>query len=327
MNGSAAIFAYLFRVQGEAGIPPTESRSPDGHRRYRAVPFAVAPVGRTLLAPPPLDIWPLFTWSDRCPAGERVAPPTGLTLRFFGDVSYDAMRVDAWGDGAEQETQRYAGDLISWIRHLTAQPWVGDAELYTEVPLRHTFAVDGAGGALASPYANARGVVPHAPARPLTAGIFAEACGAAASRQEPPLHWALWFDGQNHRARGATREAVMAFTLSLEVARNSFYPRFAATNNRPGLGAVLRAPFADTDLLNHLSGALESVVHRSLERERPDLWPDVKSLYVARHHVAHGRPPLVKRANGVAPVDDTQLIAWTKAVFETLKWIEALPSA
>lgn len=276
---------------------------------------------------PPVDTWPGFGWSPTAPPQERILPPTDITARFFGSTAYDALRIDVWGPDAEAELHSFAPRLLAWLRHLCAQPWIGDVDAYTESNLKHTFTIDAGGLALATPFANMRVMTPDATARPLTAGLFQQATALAASGSEPPQHWTQWFDAQNLRARGQSGAAIMALALSVEIARNSTYPRFAKTANRPHLGTVLLSPFDGTDLLSHLSTALDKTIHRSLERERPDLWSDIKALYVARHHTAHGRSPITRSLGSIRPVSDDDLKAWTHAVHSTLLWIEALPPA
>lgn len=326
MHGLSAIYSFPFRVHGNAGLLGVEHKHTDDGSRYRVALFHNTPSDKPLRLCPPIQTWPNFAWSSAAPASEQILPPSDLCIRFYEDV-YDAMRVDVWALDPDKAVQRFSHGLVAWLRHLTMQSWIGDVESQSETSLKFSFSIDATGGALKSPFTNMGFTTPNELSRPASIEILAEACRRAAAGDEVPAHWALWLDAQNYRSRGQVVPGTIAFALSLEVARNTLFPRFAKTESKPGLGAVLRPPFDGTDLLRHLSTALDTAIGRSFQRELPEHWDDVKALYTARHHAAHGRSPLYRRPAGLHRVADEDLHTWTTAVRGTLQWMESLPTA
>jgi hypothetical protein len=155
--------------------------------------------------------------------------------------------------------------------------------------------------------------------------IFREAFRHALEGDGPPIYWMIWQDASMYHSMNRTKETVLALALSLEVARHTVFLRFAPTKTKSGLGQVLASPFdKDDDLLKHLSGTLEKIHSRNLERENPKVWSSIKQLYTARHHVAHGRPPVFSTLSGLKNVGDQNLFTWLDDVRTTLQWIESL---
>jgi len=242
-----------------------------------------------------------------------------------GGHAFDAVRIDFWGPDPHAYALRFEPAFLAWIRHLTGQDWVGVYEAHTDSRLKYGFDIDEEGRALPPITAllkgiRAQGVHVH----PLNASLFQEAFYRSLREENPPLYWTLWQDASVYLAMNRTREIILTLVLSLEVARHVVFPHFARTKAEPGLGAVLMAPFDGTDLLKHLSSALEKVRNRNLQKEEPKIWQSIKSLYIARHHVAHGRPPVFSTLSGLQSVDDQNLVTWWNDVRSALLWIESL---
>jgi hypothetical protein len=160
--------------------------------------------------------------------------------------------------------------------------------------------------------------------RPLTPELWKSAFEYTLLGQAPPFYWMIWQDAGVHRAAGRVRESSLSLALSLEVARDTLFPRFAKTRSKSGVGAVLSSPFDGTDLLRHLSSNLKDVRGRNLQTEEPRLWMEIKDLYVARHRIAHGREAMIRSPNGARPVNDEDLLRWKNVVQECLLWMETL---
>ena len=175
--------------------------------------------------------------------------------------------------------------------------------------------------ALETPYCNSSFLTPSAWARPIDASVFQHAFSAALGETEPPLYWILFLDAQNDSARGAFPSAILGLALSIEVARDTCFPAFARTEVKPDVGEVLKAPFDGTDLLRHLSSALERVRGRSLKREDPARWLCLKELYTARHHIAHGKPPVFRTPQGLRRSTGDDYARWLDATFHILTWL------
>ena len=104
-------------------------------------------------------------------------------------------------------------------------------------------------------------------------------------------------------------------------------PKEASSPEVDALGEVLKARFDDTDLLAHLAPRLEPLIGRSLSREEPNTYRAIRDLYVARYHVAHGRPAIVRDSGTVRRATDKDVKGWHRSSLGALKWIESLAAA
>lgn len=325
MSGLSRIFSFPFRIYGAPFLPALSGIAADRQHQVRIYPpFLVRVAGMPLSPDVPFDRWPGFQWSSTAPEHERIPPPQIAPRPGLGPRVYDSLRVDFWGPDAHNFGLRFEPMFLSWLRLLTGQEWIGEYEPHTDTHVKYEFAIDSEGSASGAPYGLGRAITPSAHMRPLAEDIWRSAFANSLQNEPPPVYWMLWQDAAVHRAADHIREACLALTLSLEVARDSLFPKFASTRNRPGVGAVLTSPFDGTDLLEHLAGALQKVHNRNLKVEEPATWGEIKQLYVARHHVAHGREPIVRDSEKSRLAEDADLIRWMQAVRRTLLWMETL---
>ena len=354
VNGRSAIYGFPFRIYSEPFLSACEVVSSGRGFRYRVHrPFVVRPAGSPLSPEVPFEKWPAFEWNATVPERDRIGPPSGITATpdtrsdemlfnwspatpsagpqprpVGGDVrqpirAYDALRVDVWGGTAEIEVERFVVALLDWMRRLTFQPWIGDYQAMGDSAVKATFEIDADGRAIVSPYA--RGAFFIWPeAQPLSGVSFQEAVYRASRGEEVEQYWRLYFDAINYLGRRRTNETVLALTLSLEIARNTIYPKFAPSKVKSGLGAVLVKPFDDTDLLAHLSTRLGAYRMRNLATEDSATFRHVNGLYTARHHVAHGKPAIVMTSKGAEAPSNKTLMDWAAATRKTLEWMESL---
>ncbi len=257
-------------------------------------------------------------------ADQRLIPPTDIGSRFVGERQYDALRIDVWGPDAESELVAFAKRLLAWLRHLSAQPWIGAIDSHTDYTLKHHFGIDRHGDAIESPFAVAHVTTPEAATTSITSAIWTDAFTRACGGAEVPLYWGLFYDAQNSHARDDLRGAVLSMALALEVARDINFQRFTASEFVEGIGLVLKAPFDDTDLLKHLSSRLKKIYGRDLRVERPVIWKRVREIYIARHHVAHGREAVYPTGAGLRKLTPEVYREWPPAVRSALLWIENL---
>jgi len=233
--------------------------------------------------------------------------------------------VDIWNKvDPTSASFQFLRRLLAWCRHRTEQAWIGVYEPHTDPVVQASFAIDTESSALSTPwrYGVTGGTTPNM--RPLSSELWQQAFAAAMRGESPPTYWSLFHDASIHRAEYRSDLAVLAFALSLEVARDTLFEKFAPTKVRQGLGTVLAGPFQGTDVKAHLSHVLDKVRKRSLEREEPQTWLLIDQLWVARHHVAHGRPPVYQTSKGLKRVGDDDLGRWYAAVRNTLQWMENL---
>lgn len=329
MTGSGRIYSFPFCIYGIDGFQALEGTSGDRRFRIRVHPPFEAREGGTRLSPAvPFEMWPSFAWSPESHPEDRLAPPTlGIGLPGLGNRAYDAMRLDVWGDAdaAHEYVLGFVPAFLAWVRHLSGQEWIGEFEPHNDTWIKAAFRIDESGDALDAPYALGVSITPSAYARAVTFPIWRESFSRALSAQSVPVFWSVYQDARVFQVQGKLRETVLALALSLETCRDSVFPRFAKTRSRPGLGAVLAKPFEGTDLLVHVTTALEQVRGRNLRREHAQLYAEVDRLYIARHHVAHGRNPLTRSAAGkMHKVEEADVRGWQDGVYGVIRWMEEL---
>ena len=318
-KGLAAILSFPFRIYSEPVLPTIECEGSSDFRYRVYRPFRIRDKGTPLSPTVPIERWPGFEWNPSVPPDLRMNPPADLTTQPMGPRAHDAMRFDVYGDEAVVEKQLgiFAGRLLSWIRVLTGQPWIDEFEFQTDPTIKNTFPVDDEGRAVETPHAHGKVTTPDGNMRPLDAAIWQDAITRAATGDETPLRWLVFLDAYNARAQSKNDLAILHLSLSIEIARDSVLDVLVP----PSAGA---SPFRGTNLLAHLSTDLFRWKGRDLETERPELWTALNSIYDARHHVAHGKPPIVVDRGEVRPVTEEDIRAWIGAARAILNWIEAM---
>lgn len=270
--------------------------------------------------------WPRFAWNPGLDPSERLLPPTKGSVQPASDEFFDALRIDVRGPRAEDVLNGYVPDFLGWVRQLSRQPWIGEYEPQTDVTKKYSFRCDAEGRAIDSPWALGKAATFANWMRLISPGIWREAVTRAAEGITPDPYWSLFLDAQIARAVYKTSSALLSLALALEVARDQHFTRFARTETKDGVGEILGEPFSDTDLLKHLSTRLQEAHpnNRTLKEEHPPLWTHVESVYVARHHIAHGGPAVVLGDEGVRPATDADIKEISDSVHDVLVWIENL---
>lgn len=329
-SGFAQVYSFPFRVYASEPLGKVDVRSPDKRHRFRVhPPLLVREDGPPASPDPPLEKWPDFRRAKGAAWPFKGDELTNIQINpLSGTEPFDAIRVDAWGSTAEKELNGFVNILLEAMRLNTHQAWIGTVEVHTDPNIKYAFPIDVSGGAVEPPMPYGKRCALPPAIRPLSADLWEEAIRYAAAKGEPPTHWSTYLDANIYRALGRTGSAVLALALSMEVARDTVFPRFAPTEEKHGVGEVLADPFqGTTDLLKHLSSLLEEAHPdgRNLKKENADLASDVYKLYVARHHIAHGGKPMYpEEERGMIPVESNTLAKWTESVHHVLVWMDAL---
>jgi hypothetical protein len=328
MSGTSVIYGFPFRVYGEPNLPVLDGQIVGGGRVRIHRPFCIRKNGMPLSPDVPHQLWPGFNWSLSTPNSKRSLPVRGVSVgpSYSPNHSFfDGLRIDAWGQDASKTAYEFLPLFARWMRFLTRQPWVGNFEFHTDFLAKYEFAIDGSGYAVDSIFARARATTPMAQARPLNAQLYREAFESALAGKLTPSYWEQWLDAALFVGMDRPRDAALGFALALELARDVIFPRFAATKMRANIGPVLASPFDDTDLLKHLSSALDATIGRSLERELPAVFGKIRTLYIVRHKIAHGKSAAEITAATGEPIGEDRLREWNDAAYTALMWMEKLP--
>lgn len=146
----------------------------------------------------------------------------------------------------------------------------------------------------------------------------------AVSGQEVPVYSNLFFDSINAAASRDYGRAIMNVAMALESCRDQNFSRMHPSTNVEGRGPQLEVPFDHTDLLKHLSMDARETFGRDFSAEHPDEWQLLRDLYVARHHVAHGKMPVFPTPMGLRTVNKDSFAPILLAAGVGLHWMETL---
>jgi hypothetical protein len=318
----ASILSFPFRVYGESFLPKLEAETQDCAHRVRVYPpWRSREKGSPISPLVPFTSWASFSWHPSVPPELRLAPPADIHLQPFGDRAYDSMRIDAYGDDAEAWTHDFALRFLSWLRHLTYQSWIGRVEADTDPLIKAGFPISPDGSATERPYAFGVGVTSDGNRHALTSPEWRRAFDRSVAGLDPPTHWALWMDAENDYMQGHLNETVLLTALAAEVARDTLLAPLTPSARATVAGPRLGPPFQGTDLLQHLSDNLEVIKGHNLQKARPDVYATIDSLYVARHHVAHGKRPIVREPRGTRLATMADAESWLSAGREVLVWL------
>lgn len=323
-SGYSQIYAFPFRIYGESHDSPLIGTATSGHKVRLYPLFQVRPDGVALIPHVPKDLWPEFEWSPACEMEERLPPPTSLAPAPALGKRLDGMRLDVYGAEAEGYSSDFKRRFLAGLRLQSGQSWIGEYEPHCEADLKHSFAVDQEGLAVGAPYTYGKAMTASHYMRPVTPELCERAFLLALTNTEPPSYWMAFHDAGVEWGYGKYPEVVLQLVLALEMARDTIFSFFAPTRERPGVGFILDKPFEGTDLLAHLGKRLEKFCNRSLEREVPQLWEVVRSLYVVRHHVAHGKPAAYRVGREWRSVGEAEVRLWMPGVYQVLMWMGSL---
>lgn len=327
-SDQALILSFPYRIYGEPFLPVLEGVAPDGNHRIRVhPPFRSAKSGSPVSPEVPFENWTSFAWHPDLHSSRRLRPPSNLSVSSLGSRAYDSIRLDCWGPDGQVVGLAFFRLLIEWIRHVTSQAWVGRVETQADSPIKGSFSIDLEGRAVDTPFAHGRNVGRRGTPQPLDADLWRRAFHLAQAGTLPPAHWSLLFDAENAVARDQIGEAVLALALALEVGRDITVSRIA-----PNLviqtvtGLRLRAPFAGTDVLAHLDTGFKRIVGTSLADSNALAWAGVRSIYIARGNVAHGRDAVVTEGSLTRPASSLDVLSWLPSAKAVLQWLDALSS-
>ena len=326
--GYSGIFHFPYRINAQEGLREHEAVGRD--YRYRVyAPFLVRRTGSPVTDDVPANLWPEFRWHDSVPdamRGEQAPPPD---CRYNTDVGpaiwYDGLRVDVWGADALNRVSPFVLSFVRWLRHMSGQPWISDMDRHYASVKKRSFPIDDTGAALDQAGGFSE-MVAISSFRFVTDEIWKSAFEHAVW-YEVPVHSNLFFDAMNAAATPDFPRAIMNLAMALESCRDVNFSRLHGAKDVEGRGPQLESPFDHTDLLRHLSKDSRQVFNRDFSAEHPEHWPSLRNLYVARHHVAHGKGPVFPTDQGLRRVDIEAYDAMQLAAGAALTWMEKLQPA
>jgi hypothetical protein len=325
-GGWSGIFHFPYRINAQEQLHEHEAVGVGFRYRVHS-PFLLSRQASPVTNDVPPNLWPDFKWHDSVPETLRGVPVAPVEMRYSSEsgpaIWYDGLRVDIWGPGAQERISPFVLSFMRWLRHLSGQPWINDVDQHSRSTLKRIFPIDNLGAATdqVSPLSEMVTVQ----FRFVTDAMWQRASELAASGREVPVYSNLFFDAMNAAATHDHARAVMNLAMALESCRDQNFSRLHPATFVKDRGPQLKAPFDHTDLLKHVSENAQEVFGRDFSREHADHWPHFRNLYVARHHVAHGRGAVFQTDKGLKLVDENSYGAMQSAAAIALRWMEALP--
>lgn len=212
---------------------------------------------------------------------------------------------------------------MRWLRVISGQPWISDVDHHFEHTLKRVFKIDFHGRATDQihPVAQMRGFTAM---RLVTNEMWKAAFEAAVYKGHVPVYWNLLFDAINAVPADDYARSVMTLAMALESCRDENFAKVHPSKTTPGKGPKLSPPFDHDDLLRHLSDDSSQVFKRSFATEMPQHWTHLKNLYIARHHVAHGKRAVFPEGDRLTVVAQKTYEPLRAAARAAIVWMEQL---
>lgn len=322
-SGHSGIFHFPFRIHAQEPLCPHDGVGSEFRYRIHA-PFLVRPTGSPLTEDVPQELWPDFRWHDLAPEEMRkvsAAPDLHYAKGGQNAILYDGLRVDLWATDAANRLSALVLSAMRWLRNFSGQPWISDVDRHNASTMKRSFPIDDSGAAVHEAIGVTR-------VRLTTFTFVTDAMWKSAfehaARFDIPISGSLYFDAINAAAIDDYDRAIMNLAMALESCRDYCFAKIHPSENVEGRGPRLKTPFNSTNLLKHLSVHSETTFGRNFKKEQPSLWPHLKRLYVARHHVAHGKGPVFPTPSGIKTVDKDSFSEMQASALVALRWMADL---
>lgn len=196
----------------------------------------------------------------------------------------DTIAVAVYGDDAMDKgaslAEQVVRDLFSWLRILTKQWWVGRPAEGITGNLHAAFQLSQEDHTTGSPVLLARQTSPPEGARRVSTEVWETAFSKIREHALPKFSDTAISNAQFLYFSGEHELCIINICTSLEIERD------IVLENK---GIAKNALKSDTDILKHLSLDFERIFSRNLKNEHPRLFDFLRSLWIARGNVAHGK--------------------------------------
>lgn len=323
--GWSGIFHFPFRINARGEFRQHDA-SGAGFRYRIYKPFLLRRDTSPLTSDIPQALWPDFAWHDSI-RGRTQGEPTSPVEMHYSDKDgvadwYDGLRVDIWGPTAQDRLEPFVLSFMRWLRMVSLQPWISDVDHHSPSELKRFFEISTEGLAISEVYPVSS--IRIAKIAFVTDAMWQQAFEIAASGRETPLYANLFYDAINASARDDYDRAIMNLAMALESCRDQNFSKIHEAEDLELRGPQLKRPFNHTDLLMHLTKDSQQAFGRDFSVENPTHWPHLRNLYIARHHVAHGKGAVFSSQSGLKRVDKDSFSLMQIAAAAALDWMEAL---
>lgn len=204
----------------------------------------------------------------------------------YANLPADTIAVVVYGpdvsNGGDKVAEKVVAQIFEWLRSSTRQWWIGrpteaiTGNLHTVLPL------DGPRQCSGFPEGRARQTSPSEGALRVDASTWSSAIAKVRENKTPTSRQLLLADAVYYYFIRDYRATMIMLCGGYELARDDVLERNSVAKTRLKSSA--------TDLIKHVSLDFGDIFSRSLKVEEPELFAFLKSLWIARGHLAHGKP-------------------------------------
>lgn len=244
------------------------------------------------------------------------APPDGPQL------PPDTLIVELHGSNSQNEFdlvfKYFVEPLMSWLRVLTGQWWLGRSIEGATKPLQFVVMIGAERRFAGSPTPVIQFVSADESMIPITRKIWTDAADRGLGRKLPPPQDTLMSDANYMLASGEYRSGVILACCSIEANRDEILKRHNIK--------LKDLNVSKTDLLKHLSVGFEKVLGRNMESEDPDLFSYLKAFWVARGEAAHGKNVQWRSGKEIASIEDVPFGELSRSLRLLNAWVSSIRS-
>jgi hypothetical protein len=230
----------------------------------------------------------------------------------------DSIRIDFQDDGSKVDIDNFVRFFLSsffqWLRIETGQWWAGRSYEGVIGGVHFVIFIDEDGKTIKKWTPVSRAKTGSDQLKPVTRDTWIK-CGDYAAQSITTGSRGLISDAEYLFAIGEVSSAVIMACAACESARDDIL-----LINRI---KIYQLGVSSTDFLKHITVGFERKLGRNMEKEEPECFSFVKSLWVARGEAAHGREVFWHvEGQPKTPIRNIEIEEFTAKLSSAYKWFE-----
>lgn len=236
------------------------------------------------------------------------------------DLPRDTVMVVARGIDHATKGETQAAEIVSeiflWLRHLTRQWWIGrpsealTGNLHTVIGLKAGDVING------WPTGRSRQVSPNEGTKRVDEDVWTTAILNVVAGKSPERIDNLKSDANYYFFIREYQTAIIVLCSIFEIMIAEIIRSKNLKKHDLQVGGV--------DLLGQVTKGFEKAVGRNLQKERPSSYDFVKSCWIARGKVAHGKPLVWFVKGKKLPVTDLSATKFSDEIDHVIEWLRSI---
>jgi hypothetical protein len=284
---TAYLFNYPFDIVVSGKLSDVNDLARDGKRITVYAPYRSQTDERRMVENLPLDNVPYRSGAN-APNFPSFLAPTLTIPQTDPTWRADSLRVDCLKGEPYEVAANVADSIIGLIRCFTGQWWIKRGRQHSRTHIRHWFNANEVGERLGGIGVFAFLYGKMGCERPLDSIVWHDVIDAFAHGHRISLSLDIFLDSIFFHSADDLRRSVLELGISNEVLLAETLSKWVskARITQSQSERLLRG----SDFLNHL-GNLEALCKRSFAKDNPSAFAWIKSTWIGRGHVAHGKAP------------------------------------